>query len=58
MSQEPDSLLSQIAQDIEPQEVAQSQDANKRVNKAYGADGRGLIVVVPVMVPAEPDDLY
>jgi hypothetical protein len=58
MSESTDNLLSQISQEIEPKEVAQADEANKRVDAAYGSGGRGLIVVVQVMVPAKPDDLY
>jgi hypothetical protein len=58
MSQNPEQLLSQVTQDISPEEVQKTHDANKRVDAAYGSDGRGLIVVVEVMQPAKPDDLY
>jgi hypothetical protein len=58
MSESTDNLLSQISQEIEPKEVTQADEANKRVDAAYGSGGRGLIVVVQVMVPAKPDDLY
>jgi hypothetical protein len=58
MSQNPEQLLSQVTQDISPEEVQKTREANKRVDAAYGSDGRGLIVVVEVMQPAKPDDLY
>ena len=59
MSQDTDNLLSQISQEIEPQDVAKARKANERVNGAYGSDGRGLIVhVVAVSTPAKPDEIY
>jgi hypothetical protein len=58
MSQDTDNLLSQITEEIEQKEVEKVQSTNERVNAAYGSDGRGLIVVVRVMTPAKPDDLY
>jgi len=58
MSQDTDTLLTQITEEIQPKELEQASSANKRVDAAYGAGGRGLIVVVQVMTPAKPDDLY
>jgi hypothetical protein len=58
MSQDTDTLLSQISEEIKPTELEQADAANKRVDAAYGSGGRGLIVVVQVMVPAKPDDLF
>ena len=58
MSKDTDQLLSQIGQEIEPKDLEKAKEANKRVDAAYGSDGRGLIVVVQVMQPAKPDDLF
>jgi hypothetical protein len=58
MSENKDQLLSQVTQDISAEELTKAKEANKRVDAAYGSDGRGLIVVVEVMQPAKPDDLY
>lgn len=58
MSQETDNLLSQITQEIEPQEVAKARKASENVSAAYGSDGRGLIVHVVVSTPAKPDELF
>ena len=57
MSQDIDSVLSQVSKEIEPQDVEQARKENKKVDAAYGGDGRGLIVVT-VSTPAKPDEIY
>lgn len=60
MSQDTDQLLTQVAQDIDSKELDQVSATNKRVENAYGADGRGLITPtqVQVIAAAKPEDLF
>jgi hypothetical protein len=58
MSQETDKLLAEVTQEIDSKDIEQASATNKRVDAAYGAGGRGLIVPVQVMTPAKSEDLY
>ena len=58
MSQDTDSVLSQISEAIDAKELEQARAANQRVGTAYGSESRGLIVVVQVSAPAKPEDQF